>query len=214
MEATNTVEMQAETLSGDIRDQYLDVLRGMNEPWTKLSEVQQKRTIANVEKLSRDVIRGSVDIVAHTGFVHMLVTTGEWTVKDGIKLKVAASGSVEDITKLAEHGGGPAILVFADAAEYFGQRAEAKADKDQPDLPIHDQDGVIQETELKLNELHTEGEGEGDDQDEDAETDEGVSYEAEASGTKPRRRRRAAAGNDAPPAPEMPADTTRAAVDA
>lgn len=160
MEATNTVEMQAETLSGDIRDQYLDILRGMDEPWTKLSEHQQKRIIGNVEKLSRDVVRGSVDIVAHTGFVHMLVTTGEWTVKDGIKLKVAASGSVEDITKLAEHGGGSAILVFADAAEYFGQRAEAKADKDQPDLPIHDQDGVIQETELELNELRSEGEGE------------------------------------------------------
>ncbi|GJD72582.1 hypothetical protein [Methylobacterium goesingense] len=210
MEATNTVEMQAETLSGDIRDQYLDILRGMDEPWTKLSEHQQKRIIGNVEKLSRDVVRGSVDIVAHTGFVHMLVTTGEWTVKDGIKLKVAASGSVEDITKLAEHGGGSAILVFADAASYFGQRAEAKADKDQPDLPIHDHDGVIQETELELNELRTEG----DDQDEGAETDEGVSYEAEASGTKPRRRRRAAAGGDAPPPPEMPADTTRTSVEA
>ncbi|POR42542.1 hypothetical protein CRT23_12185 [Methylobacterium sp. V23] len=200
--------MQAETLSGDIRDQFLDVLRGLDEPWTKLSEHQQKRAISNIEKLSRDVVRGSVDIVAQTGFVHMLVTTGEWTVKDGIKLKVNASGSVEDITKLAEHGGGSAILVFADAAAYFGQRAEAKADKDQPDLPI-DEDGVFQqETELKLNELNPnpdEGEAEGDEADAD---------QAETAGGRPRRRRRTAAGDDAPPAPAMPADTTRTAVDA
>lgn len=187
MEATNTVELQAETLSGDVRDQFLDIIRGLDEPWTKLSEHQQKRIIQNVEKTSRDVVRGSVDIVAQTGFVHMLVTTGEWTVKDGIKLKVNASGSVEDITKLAEHGGGSAILVFADAAAYFGQRAEAKADKDQPDLPMHDADGVIQE-----------GEGETE----------------VAAETKPRRRRGAAAGDDAPAAPEMPADPTRASVDA
>lgn len=206
MEATNTVEMQAETLSGDIRDQFLDVLRGLDEPWTKLSEHQQKRAISNIEKLSRDVVRGSVDIVAQTGFVHMLVTTGEWTVKDGIKLKVNASGSVEDITKLAEHGGGSAILVFADAAAYFGERAEAKADKDQPDLPI-DEDGVFQqETELKLNELNPnpdEGEEEG-----------GEGEQVETAGGRPRRRRRTAAGADAPPPPEMPADTTRASVDA
>ena len=206
MEATNTVEMQAETLSGDIRDQFLDVLRGLDEPWIKLSEHQQKRAISNIEKLSRDVVRGSVDIVAQTGFVHMLVTTGEWTVKDGIKLKVNASGSVEDITKLAAHGGGSAILVFADAAAYFGARAEAKADKDQPDLPI-DEDGVFQqETELNLKELNPnpdEGE-EGGDEGEQVET----------AGGKPRRRRRTAAGGDAPPPPEMPADTTRASVDA
>lgn len=183
MEATNTVEMQAETLSGDIRDQYLDILRGMDEPWTKLSEHQQKRIIGNIEKLSRDVVRGSVDIVAHTGFEYMLVTTGEWTVKDGIKLKVNASGSVEDITKLAEHGGGSAVLVFADAGEYFGQRAEAKADKDQPDLPIHDEDGVVQETELKLNELRTE-EGKGEE---------------------------APAGNDLPEAEDLP-DTPETAI--
>lgn len=206
MEATNTVEMQAETLSGDIRDQFLDVLRGLDEPWTKLSEHQQKRAISNIEKLSRDVVRGFVDIVAQTGFEYMLVTTGEWTVKDGIKLKVNASGSVEDITKLAEHGGGSAILVFADAAEYFGARAEAKADKDQPDLPI-DEDGVVQqETELKLNQLNPnphEGE-EGGDEGERVET----------AGGKPRRRRRTAAGGDAPPPPEMPADPSRETVDA
>ena len=202
MEATNTVEMQAETLSGDVRDQFLDVIRGLDEPWTQLSEHQQKRIISNVDLLSRKVVRGSVDIVAHTGFEHMLVTTGEWTVKDGIKLKVNASGSVEDITKLAEHGGGSAILVFADAGDYFGARAEALADKDQPDLPIHDGDGVIQETELKLNELRTEDEG----QDEGEET--------ETAGAKPRRRRRTAAGGDAPPPPAMPADTTRESVDA
>ncbi len=202
MEATNTVEMQAETLSGDIRDQYLDLIRGMDEPWTKLSEAQQKRIISKVELISRNVVRGSVDIVAHTGFEHMLVTTGEWTVKDGIKMKVSASGSVEDITKLAEHGGGSAILVFAEASDYFGERAPAQADKDQPDLRI-DEDGVFQEeTELKLNELRT-------DEDEDEETEQG-----EATSGKPRRRRRAAAGGDAPPAPEMPADTSRESVDA
>jgi hypothetical protein len=58
-------------------------------------------------------------------------------VKDGIKLELEVSSLVENIHALAEHGNGSAVLVLAEPSVYMGERAPAKADKDQPDLPIN-----------------------------------------------------------------------------
>lgn len=51
-------------------------------------------------------------------------------------MKLAASATVENITTLAEHGKGSGLLVLADHAAYMGERAAAKPDKGQPDLPL------------------------------------------------------------------------------
>lgn len=115
--------------------------------WTKLSEQEQKRFIGRADTIAYDTVREAAQIIAHQGFAHLIVSTSKWTVKDGIKLEVGASSSVDDITKLAEHGAGSAVLVLAEPSIFFGQRADAIADKDQPELPIADEDGVIAEGE-------------------------------------------------------------------
>lgn len=146
METTEEAIFQADTLSGDIRDRILDGIVRRMPCWTKMQEYEQRRIIEESTDIARSLVRETVQAIAHHGFEHMLVTTGKWTVKDGIKLEVGASGSVEDITKLAEHGTGSAILVFAEPSAFFGQRKPAEADKDQPELPIHDDDGVIRDS--------------------------------------------------------------------
>jgi len=164
MEATTQASAQAEeatrlgveTLRGDIRDRILDdIARGI-PGWTSMSERDQRRIIDKAASISIDLVRESVRIVAHQGFAHLIVSTGKWTVKDGIKLEVGAPGSVDDITKLAEHGARSAVLVLAEPSVFFGQRTEAVADKDEPELPIHDADGVIQD-EVTAEQAESEG---------------------------------------------------------
>lgn len=148
-QADETVTLGIETLRGDIRDRILDNIARQMPCWTKLSEQEQKKFIGRADTIAYETVREAAQIIAHQGFAHLIVSTGKWTVKDGIKLEVGASSSVDDITKLASHGAGSAVLVLAEPSVFFGQRADALADKDQPDLPNVDGDGVIAGAEVE-----------------------------------------------------------------
>lgn len=200
MEATNTLELQADTLAGDIRDRFLDILCGMDEPWTKLDQRAQQRRIDQATKLSRDMVRGGIVVVAERGLSSLETTTGKWTVKDGaIKLEVAAASSVDNITTLATHGGGAAILVLTDAGSFFGERAEALADLDQPELPISET------AEGEGNETASSGEENGAGDSEQLGTVSQQALKKLAKGIKPLRRKgRGKAAAEEPAQPERP----------
>ncbi|SFS58340.1 hypothetical protein [Methylobacterium sp. yr668] len=143
MEATTEADTQvlpadfdAETLTGDLLDVLLTHVRSMETPWSKLPEWDQRDRIRAIEKCAEDLVRRSVHVIAHKGQPHLVVQTGKWSVGELIDLKVGASSSVENITKLAEHGNGSAILVLIEPGEFFGQRQEAKADPDQPAMDL------------------------------------------------------------------------------
>ena len=161
MEATADTGFQAETLRGDVRDKFMDDVVRRMPGWTQMREHEQKGIISTVNSIACFVLREVAEAVAHRGFTHMQVSTGEFTVKDGIKMKVSASYNVENITKLAEHGGGEAILVFSDVGDFFGQRGDAAFDRDEPELPIDGATAHDPET----------GEVLGDDVDADGEED-------------------------------------------
>lgn len=124
----------AETLSGDVRDALLTHVRAINVPWSMLAEDEQASVIAAISKTAEHTVRTTANLMAQRGFPHLTVDLGKWTVKDGVKLEVSASSSVQNINHLAEHGTGSAVLVLVEAAEFFGERAPAKPDKDQPDM--------------------------------------------------------------------------------
>jgi AmiR/NasT family two-component response regulator len=131
---------EAETLSGDIRDALLTHVRSIKVPWTMLAEDEQQEHIDAIAKTAADAVRRVSGLIAQQGFPHIVVSVGRWTVKEGIKLEIETAALVDNIAKLAEHGKAAAILVLADPSEYIGERAPAKADKDQPDLPMGDDD--------------------------------------------------------------------------
>ncbi len=171
-QAAEAVRLGIETLRGDIRDRFLDNVVRQLPCWTKMSENEQRVVIGRVEEVARQTVRESIQIVAHQGFAHLVVSTGKWTVKDGLKLEVGAAGSVDDITKLAEHGTKSAVLVLAEPSVFFGQRADALVDKDEPELPILDEDGVISDEA---------GESEGVEQQDDGAADEEVEEQPDTS---------------------------------
>ena len=122
-----------ETLTGDIRDALLTHVRSIRVPWAMLAEDEQRETIAAISRTAEHSVRTAASLIAQRGFAHVDVRVGKWTVKDVIKLEVLASGTVDNITNLAEHGAGGAVLVLVEASEFFGERAPAKPNK-APDL--------------------------------------------------------------------------------
>lgn len=205
MEATEDKGFQAETLRGDVRDKFMDDVVRRMPGWTQMREHEQRAIISTVNSISCHVIRQVAEVIAHRGFVHMQVSTGEFTVKDGIKMKVGASYNVENVTKLAEHGGGEAILIFADLGDFFGQRAEAPFDKDEPELPIDgDQPAHDPETGEVLDQGDGSNEGgnalpegeplpeppEGEEEGDDDQDDSGETEEAAAAPSRRRGRSR------------------------
>ena len=101
MEATEDTVFQAETLRGDVQNRIMDdVVRPM-PGWVKMSEREQREVINSTARIASDLVREAVKLVAHRDFPHMIVSLGKWTVKEGIKLEVSGSDSVEEITKLA-----------------------------------------------------------------------------------------------------------------
>jgi hypothetical protein len=144
--AAPTVEkIETKTLAGDIRDVVLTHFRAIKVPWAWLSEQEQADKIEAIEKLGRDVARRAVFQVAASDMPILHVTTGQWTVKDQIELKVAAPAIVSNIKALAEHGQSAAVLVLVDPGAYMGEREKAKAEPDQPPLPFDPDTGEIKD---------------------------------------------------------------------
>jgi len=142
VQAANTATLAGDTLRGDVRDGLLTLLRDMETPWSKLSQRDQQWRIEAVDKLAQKVVRQSLQIVANQGFPHLAMRTGKWNVGDGIKLEITGAASVENITRLAEHGQGECIVVLAEVGEYFGERRAAAAEPDQRAMDLDADDGL------------------------------------------------------------------------
>lgn len=130
------IDLAAATLTGDVRDGILDLLRRIDKPWTKLSQLEQSRLIGEASRIATGMVRGAVDIIAHREFPHIVVTAGKWTVKDGaVAIQLGAVATEEAVRHLIRHAGS-GVLVLADASVFNGERAPAQPMPDQPDLPM------------------------------------------------------------------------------
>ncbi|NTG94231.1 hypothetical protein [Rhizobium rhizogenes] len=136
----STEDLAAETLSGDLRDVMLTHIRSMETPWSKLSEQAQADKIYAITNATETIVRRAVAIIAAQGSEPVFGRIAKFTVKDEIKAELVAASSVGNIEKVAENIGQPAIIIFANPDAFIGQKADAKPDKDQPDLPIDDTD--------------------------------------------------------------------------
>lgn len=140
MPEQSTEELAAETLSGDLRDVLLTHIRGMETPWSKMSEKAQADKIFAITNAAETTVRRAVAIIAARGNEPIFGRIAKFTVKDEIKAELVASSSVGNIEKVAENIGQPAIIIFANPDIFIGQKADAEPDKDQPALPIEGDD--------------------------------------------------------------------------
>ncbi len=129
-------EMTAETLSGDLRDVMLTHIRSMQTPWSKLSEQAQQDRIDAISNACETIVTRAVALIAERKFSSVHCSVTKFTVKDLIKAEINAVSSSFNIETIAEGIGEPALLIFASAETFIGEKAAAKPDKDQPSLPI------------------------------------------------------------------------------
>lgn len=130
----------ADTLSGDIRDALLTHVRSIKIPWAMLAEDEQQATIDAIARSAEHCVRQACAVMVRRGAPSVPAKIAQWRVKGGdLKLELAVTPLVDNMIALAEHGNRTAVLVLVDHSEFIGERAPAKADKDQPDLPISDQ---------------------------------------------------------------------------
>jgi hypothetical protein len=135
--ATIIEAAEAETLAGDIRDALLTHVRAIRVPWAMLAEDEQQEVIDAISNTAKHAVRQACAVMAQAGAPHVHAKIAKWIVKGGdLKLELAVTPLVGNMIALAEHGSRGAILVLADASTFMGERALARADKDQPDLPI------------------------------------------------------------------------------
>jgi hypothetical protein len=80
-----TIDVQAATLAGDIRDEILSIFKSHGE-WGKLTEAKQRDLAAGAEAIAENAVSRMADIIAGRGFKSIHATLASVMVKDGLKM--------------------------------------------------------------------------------------------------------------------------------
>lgn len=136
-EGQTVPQMTVETLKGDVRDFLLGHMRNLRKPWAQMSEHEQNDVIWAATNSASSMIFKAVNLIAAHGFDKVHVQVGKFTVKDG-SIKAEFTTTATDKSLISIRHAGSAVLVLADPAVFEGERSAAKADPDEPGLPMDD----------------------------------------------------------------------------
>lgn len=159
IEEQDTGEIVRETMTGDLRDIVLDIIRNQAKTWGELTEDEQRSLAQDVQTRCEYAVSKAVRIIAADGRPVIEGQLEQVTVKDGLKAVVKMSQhhalrhAVIDATGLA------VLMVVSDSGEYTGERAPANVDPDQPsfidnadDAPVADKGKATRGGEGSLQE--------------------------------------------------------------
>lgn len=136
--ATEPSEIQIETLSGDIRDVFLQTFKDRQRPWSILQEEEQRGLANELEYLSKDIIKRCVRLLSNHDFPRVVVQMGDLKIAGGdkaiLEAKVTAINMAENRDVLCELPGRSVILLCVDSEDFMGERNGVKIDADQPDM--------------------------------------------------------------------------------
>lgn len=132
------LDIAARTLTGDLRDQMLELVRDLREPFHAIGERQQKFYAERVEHICEAVVARAVRLIAAHDFPVISATLKEAKIKDGIEAKVGLGRYDDNRHLLFDAQGSKILVVLADPAAFHGARGAAKIDADEPVLPLPD----------------------------------------------------------------------------
>jgi hypothetical protein len=139
------LDLAAKTLSGDLRDQLLELVRDLREPFHKIGESQQEKYVARVSFMVGALIERVVALVAAADFPAIPALLKQATLKDAIEAKVELSRYHESRHMLMDAAGSKVLIVLSGRRRSIPRRASggpAKIDKDEPELPV-ELNGVV-----------------------------------------------------------------------
>ena len=132
--ATETPRYHEASLAGQVRDRLLDHIKTLNKPWPQLSEAEQTALIESVEKVAKDTVAETIDVVTGAGGVSIPASVGKVTICEGtINAKVSIERNHDGAQAFMDAAEGHATLVFQNSRSSLLNTGETpKGDPDQP----------------------------------------------------------------------------------
>jgi hypothetical protein len=135
-EHTESTDIAAETMHGDLMAIVFDEMKAMPDVWQKLGEREQQDVIDRVTARTGEAIEDCVRIIATQGFTRIKASVESVTVKDGIKAQFALSKFDPARHDLMDAQGSTVYIVLADPDAFAGGQEKIKAEPDQGALVL------------------------------------------------------------------------------
>lgn len=142
MPKRNRIDIELNTMAGDVRDSVLGLVRSFGKTWAAMSEPEQRLAAERAYNLGREIAVKATEAVAGGGYESLTVAVGKFEVTDKGGLKGTFTvGEPEDATlsTLLAMRGRAAVLVSADASEYTNARRDVAYDLDQKVLDLDEE---------------------------------------------------------------------------
>lgn len=133
--------LDAEFASGDLRDAVLEIIRNRPKPWSAMREAEQRDVIAAVSNACGNLVMKVANAIAAEGRQKVLATLDKITVKDGLKIDLKGPFDIESLDMLGKAQGQVVMVVMPRADQFDHQRAPARYDRDQPEMPLGGEEG-------------------------------------------------------------------------
>lgn len=124
-------------LRGNVRDQILELVRGIDAPWTKMNEETQQLVIDRANRIAADLVVAAVHAVCAGDRPYIHATLDQITIKEGIKATITLGRYSEGRHELNDAVGGGVIIVLPEVDQHMGQAKPARPDV-QRELPLED----------------------------------------------------------------------------
>ena len=131
-----SIEVAKETLTGDIRDFILNLLKHEQDkrPWNQRHEHEQRALVSKVTDHSRDIATKAVEIIVADGRPTIKATLSSLAVKDNIKGIIEVSRTDELRHALQDAVQRRVLIIVADVDEFDGEREPVEISPDQKDI--------------------------------------------------------------------------------
>lgn len=149
------VDVDTETLAGDVRDAMLTRYKQMPAPWSHMTQEQQNMLAEGAAYDARRLVEEAVQAVTAYEFPRAVGKIAKMVVipKQGerpgrIECPVHFQLIPENLGVLGTEVGSMVAVIMVDSAAFKGERAPVQTDPDQPDLPLdaappEDQDDAL-----------------------------------------------------------------------
>lgn len=141
----DTVEIAAKTLTGDLRDIVLELLRHEQNkrPWFERSESEQRDTVQRVTERVHAAVAKAVELMATGGRKVIPGRLENIKVSDKIVAQIVVMRNVAERHLLTDAVGSMVLLSVVDVHEFTGERAPVAIKPDQGDLVVLANAGVV-----------------------------------------------------------------------
>jgi hypothetical protein len=144
----DTETIVSETLTGDVRDEIIALLKRISV-WDTLSEYQQHSAVSAATETATKLVHTAVRLIAADGRQPIMAKVESVAVKKDIKATLTIAKSDPLRHQLADSTGKEVVLVVADIAPFRGERGAVEITPDEPELPMGEDDKpVFDQTEM------------------------------------------------------------------